>query len=115
MVGWRSEETRIERGLVERVVAGGRAQEFPPRTYRRACRPPNGLESTFDDLGPLDGEHILADSMLLLCYQVGRQSPLSAHHPMLRVRTRSLSPRPRSTAQPAVRALTALGESSVPP
>jgi len=23
---------------------------LPPRTYRRACRPPNGLESTFDDL-----------------------------------------------------------------
>jgi hypothetical protein len=37
-----------------------------PRTYRRACRPPNGLESTFDDLGPLDGGHILADSMSLL-------------------------------------------------
>src|SRR5260370_23245284 len=31
-----------------------------PRTYRRACRPPNGLESTFDDLGRLDGRHIVA-------------------------------------------------------
>src|SRR5476651_2093902 len=36
---------------------------LPPRTYRRACRPPNGLESTFDDLGPLYGGHILADSV----------------------------------------------------
>src|ERR1700674_1233941 len=63
-------------------------QGFPPRTYRRACRPPNGLESIFDDLGPLYGGHILADSILILCYQVGRQSALSAHHPMLRVRTR---------------------------
>jgi len=52
------------------------------------------LESTFDDLGPLDGGHILADSVLLLCYQMGRRSPLSAHHPMLRVRTRDLSPDP---------------------
>ena len=32
-----------------------------PRTYRRACRPPNGLERIFDDLGPLDGGHIVAD------------------------------------------------------
>src|SRR5476651_110004 len=30
------------------------------RTYRRAYRSPNGLESTFDDLGPLYGGHILA-------------------------------------------------------
>ena len=36
-----------------------------PRTYRRACRPPNGLERIFDDLGPLYGGHILADSMLV--------------------------------------------------
>jgi len=48
------------------------------------------LKSTFDDLGPLDGGHIFADLVLLLCYQVGRQRPLSAHHPMLRVRTRAL-------------------------
>jgi len=52
------------------------------------------LESTFDDLGPLYGGHILADSVLLLWYQMGRQSPLSAHHPMLRVRTRDLSADP---------------------
>jgi len=52
------------------------------------------LESTFDDLGPLYGEHILADLVLLLWYRVGRQSPLSAHHPRLRVRTRDLSPDP---------------------
>jgi len=52
------------------------------------------LESTFDDLGPLDGGHILADLVLILCYQMGRQSPLSAHHPMLRVRTRELSAGP---------------------
>jgi len=30
-------------------------------------------KSAFDDLGPLDGGHILADSALFLCYQVGRQ------------------------------------------
>jgi hypothetical protein len=39
---------------------------LPPRTYRRAFRPPNGLESIFDDRGPLDGEYIIADSMLFL-------------------------------------------------
>ena len=37
-----------------------------PRTYRRACRPPNGLERIFDDLGLLDGRHIVADSMPFL-------------------------------------------------
>jgi len=31
------------------------------------------LESNFDDLGPLDGDHIFADLLLLLWYQVGRQ------------------------------------------
>jgi hypothetical protein len=27
--------------------------------------PPNGLSRIFDDLGPLDGGHIFADSMLM--------------------------------------------------
>jgi hypothetical protein len=115
MVGLRREETRVAGELEESSLRAAGLRGYPLGLIAVRVRPPNGLESTFDDLGPLDGEHILADSVPLLCYQVGRQSTLSAHHPMLRVRTRSLSPRPRSTAQPAVRALTALGESSVPP
>ena len=55
---------------------------------------PMDWKSAFDDLGPLDGEHIFADLALFLCYQMGRQSPLSAHHPMLWVRTQSLFPDP---------------------
>jgi len=50
------------------------------RTYRRAYRPPDGLSRNFDDLGPLDGGHILADSFLTLCYPAGGDSsyPYSA-------------------------------------
>ena len=66
-------ETRVAQEYVESYVAGGRAFGLPPRTYRRACRPPNGLERIFDDLGPLDGGHIFADSMLFLWYQIGRR------------------------------------------
>ena len=58
---------------VEDALRAAGLLELPPRTYRRACRPPNGLESAFDDLGPLNGGHIFADSALILCYQVGRQ------------------------------------------
>jgi hypothetical protein len=36
------------------------------RTYRRAYLPASDLSSTFDDLGPLNGGHIFADSMLSL-------------------------------------------------
>ena len=38
---------------------------------RRAYRPPDDLSRNFDDLGPLDGGHILADSFLTLCYPAG--------------------------------------------
>ena len=61
-----------DQGLGELVrgnqcVAGGRAS----RTYRRAYRPPDGLNRDFDDLGPLYGGHIIADSFLTLCYPAG--------------------------------------------
>ena len=42
------------------IRCGGRGL----RTYRRAFPAANGLSRTFDDLGSLNGEHIVADSML---------------------------------------------------
>ena len=87
-------DTRIDREWEGNSLRAAGPRSERPRTFRRACRPPNGSESSFDDLGPLNGGHIVADSLLILCYQVGRQSPLSAHHPMLRVRTRDLLPDP---------------------
>src|SRR5450432_2111798 len=55
-------DTCAERSVEHSLRAAG-LLGLSPRTYRRACRPPNGLESTFDDLGPLYGGHILADSV----------------------------------------------------
>src|SRR5471030_3545050 len=52
-------DTCAERSVEHSLRAAG-LLGLSPRTYRRACRPPNGLESTFDDRGSLDGEYILA-------------------------------------------------------
>jgi len=60
--GWRKDTT----GWVwewNMDVAGGRAKG---RTYRRACRPPNGSSDFCDDLGPLYGGHIVATSKFTL-------------------------------------------------
>ena len=48
--------------LRAQIRCGGRG----PRTYRRAFPAASDLSRTFDDLGPLDGEHIVADSVLRL-------------------------------------------------
>ena len=53
-------ETLVPKDYVENSLRAAGLLGLSPRTYRRACRPPNGLESIFDDLGRLDGRHILA-------------------------------------------------------
>ena len=79
-----------------------------PRTYRRACRPPNGLERIFDDLGPLYGGHILADSMLVPLIP-GGAAIRAIRSPSDVIGSNPKSPRrPRNRSQTAVRALTAL-------
>ena len=51
---------------IEKRRRGRPGLEVTSRTYRRAYRPPRDSKSNYDDLGPLDGGHILAVSMLHL-------------------------------------------------
>jgi len=50
---------QIHSGRTEGERCGGRGS----RTFRRAFPAASGLSRTFDDLGPLDGGHIVADSV----------------------------------------------------
>jgi hypothetical protein len=75
------------RGLKKALRAAGASRTYRRAYFREHAGPLRAAASSssriFDDLGPLDGGHIVADSMLTLEFPMAKQYELSSLHQKL--------------------------------